>query len=148
MCNKKGFIVEVTIKIDDSYRELSKITKISDNVLRNHIMRVLTWNKVLGDHEQELSFTIKEVMNCYGEFSVSDLAKLMFGELGQKLEVIEFLGSLTFWGDGTNIECDQCGCEMTEADSDEWSKFKCENGACDNTYGERYIYNQFNNKLI
>ena len=129
--------MEISIKHNDSYRELSKVVNVSENKLSEYIINKLEKEEIIGDYQYEVSFTIKEVMENYGDYTTSELAYLLFPEFSKNNEVVDFLENLVFWGVALENPCQQCGCEMKKSDSDDWHKLECSNSECTYILGEK-----------
>ena len=129
--------MEISIKQNDSYRELSKIVSISENKLSEYIINKLEKEEIIGDYQYELSFTIKEVMENYGDYNTSELAYLLFPDFAKNNEVVHFLENLVFWGVALDNPCQQCGCQMEKADIDQWHELECSNSECSYILGEK-----------
>lgn len=130
--------MEITIKYNDAFRAVSRITGISENDLSKRIIVRLEKEGIIGDWTQEVGKSIQEVIEQYEEHSILDVIECVFPLQINSVELPEFLKSIIFWGDSMTNPCDLCGCEMEgeeeSQDGHTWTNYKCENPECENEH--------------
>lgn len=135
----------MTIKKNDAFHSLAKITGLTDQELETRIFKRLQDEGFLQDWEEEVGKTIKDINEQeFGEnYSSEQLVEILFPNEKQSIEIPEFIGAIQFWGEGYIKPCNSCGCEMIpESDSFIGSKEKWENFSCINSNCQESIVNE------
>ena len=99
-------------------------------------METLVPEYLSGDID-ECGKTIDELMDEYQDYTTREVAKELFPRLERNEELVGFVGGLTIYGIDHYNACKECGCQVVEADEDEWHNYECENPSCGFTYGEK-----------
>lgn len=131
--------MEITIKYNDSYRELCKIVSINEKRLHLQIIENLQEIGFLSEPELEAGKTIENIINEYQEYTLDQVVVAIFKSKKQLFnpEVKEFVSSLTVWGDSYDNPCVECGFEMESEEEGigkkTWINYSCTNSQCENT---------------
>jgi len=129
--------MEISININDSYRELCKLTSIDESQLKLKILKDLELIGFFKDWTQEVGRTIDEIIKDHQEYTIEELIISMFPytDFLKSDEIKAFLGGIMFFGDGVDHPCEICGCEMDGeedgADGKTWTNWDCSNPECE-----------------
>lgn len=130
--------MEVTIKKNDSFSELMKIVAMNPTDLQEKIIKGLESIGFLQDYTQEVGKTIQEIIEEYNDDTFEEVLTSVFPNAVhiQNDELNAFFGGLVIWGDGSEMICEECGCEM-EGETEgcwgqEWTNWDCSNPECEN----------------
>lgn len=132
--------MEITLKNNDSYIELCKITTTSTDKLKSSIIWKLQRIGFLSDPQQEVGKTINQIIEEFEEFTLDEIVVELFPSTKhfENIEIKEFVSSLVVWGDSYDHPCSECGCEMKVESHNlgrkKWNDYSCTNNECDGGY--------------
>jgi len=121
--------MKATIKQNDGLRMLSSITKITTSDLEHRIISKMEEEQLLSGNMEDCGHSVLEVIAQSG-YDAQDAINILFPEFYKNEEIIQILDSIIVWGNGGDIECPECGCEMIVENESSWINCKCENSDC------------------
>lgn len=129
--------MEISLKRNEALSVLATSTGIQiDELEEAIILRLRDSFWIIGGYE-DCGLSLQEVANNNGQ-DVSGLIALILPTQRKNTEIPELMHSIFIWGESSENECENCGCEVEEDIQRDgkhtWSAFECSNPNCNNQW--------------